>query len=111
MSRRRAVPAAKRYVKVEWLCAECESRTGRSHRLGVIIRQGGRDMIGATADRAPDVLRRVDGPRGETKLEGHCPTCRAAGIGATPQLRWSAVAAMLDELQREGGVVRRVAPR
>ena len=98
------------YAMIEWMCKRCEDRTEEPHRIGVIVRQLGRDMIGATQDHSPDVLRRVDGPNGETKVEAHCPTCRGVGVRSTPQVRWERLAFILDEMTAEGEHLRRFYP-
>lgn len=67
-------------------------------------------MIGAAPDHPTDVLHRVDGPNGETKVEAHCPTCRGLGLTTTPQVRWERLASILDEMQAGGEHLRRFCP-
>lgn len=83
------------FQRISWLCGACESRTGRPHRLGMIVRQQGRDMLSAG-------LERIDGPNGETKVRAVCPTCRNEGEGTAPQMRWDRLKRTLDRMQAQG---------
>jgi hypothetical protein len=83
------------FQQVDVLCDDCERRTGRPHRIGLVVRQHGRDMLSVG-------LERVDGPNGETKVLAVCPTCRKEGGNAAPQVRWQRLSAMLDELAATG---------
>ncbi len=58
------------------------------HQLGLIVRQRGRDIIGAP-------LERVDGPNGETKVRGVCAVCHTDS-----QMRWDRLQHMLDQLDK-----------
>lgn len=69
----------------------------KGHRIGVVVLQR---AGGGNPFKIGLPLERVDGPNGETKVLAVCPTCAKAGSRATPQVRWTRLQAILEEMEQ-----------
>jgi hypothetical protein len=92
----------KEYHLLDWRCATCYTQ-GRIKVLGQILRQHGEDSISVS-------LERIDGPNGETKVRGTCPTCAQSNVYAAPQVRWERLRETLDEMEAGGEHERAIYP-